>query len=140
MQNDADGLLLTRYRFNAGASGQITGIITDPANGDPVEASTLQSATLTLYDLASFVPDSSPVEGAINARDRQDILGTGSPLGDRDVTYGTGGVFTWAVQPADNVIVTPRRQIERHRAVFTFDWDGGSSVQEFEIEVVHVRP
>lgn len=131
---------VTRYRFNRGASGLISGTVTDPATGSAVDAAQLTAAMLTLFDLGTGVLDASPVEGIINSRDRQDILALGSsPLGDHDVSYGTAGAFTWMVQPEDNIVVTSRRQIERHRAVFEFDWDSGRQVQEFEIEVVNVK-
>jgi hypothetical protein len=63
---------MTRERFNEGSSGEITGTITDAA-GQPVPVGSLTAATLTLYDLETYVPG-SPTLGIINDRDGQDVL------------------------------------------------------------------
>jgi hypothetical protein len=65
---------MTRERFNEGSSGEITGTITDAA-GQAVPAGSLTAATLTLYDLETYVPG-SPTVGIINDRDGQDVLST----------------------------------------------------------------
>lgn len=129
---------MTRERFNEGASGFIRARIVDSA-GDPVDVEALISATFTLWDVDTGSADTSPVEGIINDRNEQDILPEGSPSEENDVVYEADGYFQWNLQPEDNIIVTPRRQIERHRAMFVFTWDGGSLTHEIEIEVVNLR-
>lgn len=131
-------MAITRVRFNENSSGFIRARIVDQA-GLPVEFTALTSATLTLWDVETGSAVVSPIEGIINGRDYQDILPAGSPLVENDVTYEGDGYFRWDLQPADNVIVNPRRQIERHRAMFVFDWLGGSLVYELEIEVMNLR-
>lgn len=132
-------MAISRERFTEGSSGFIRGQITDQ-NGDPVDIDVLTAARLTLYDLDTFVAGSSPMDGIINGRQQQDILGVGSsPATLNDVTYETNGYFQWDLQPEDNVILTPRRQVERHRARFQFSWTGGSFNYEIEIEVVNLR-
>lgn len=131
-------MAIVRERFNEGASGFIRAQIVDQA-GDAVEVASLTSATLTLYDVDTGSADVSPAEGIINSRDQQDILPAGSPFEENDVEYEASGYFQWNLQPEDNIIVTPRRQVERHRAMFIFTWNGGSFPYELEIEVVNLR-
>lgn len=129
---------MLRERFNEGASGFIRAQIVDQT-GTPVDADAFTSATLTLYDMETYLPG-SPAEGILNDRDAQDILGVGSPPAEmNNVVYQANGYFQWNLQPEDNVIVNPRRQIERHRAVFRFTWATGSFPYEIEIEVVNLR-
>lgn len=125
-------------RFTEGASGFLRGQLLDQA-GAAVDSGVLTAATLTLYDVETTT--------IINARDAQDILGSGS--GANDVTYQTNGYFRLDLQAAtpgsspeylgDNAIITERRQIERHRAQFRFEWSSGAFVHEIEIEVVNLR-
>lgn len=129
---------LIRERFNEGSSGFIRAQLVDQ-EGAPVEEQSLSAATLTLWDVETGSAQVSPVEGIINDRDHQDILGSGSPLGLNNVTYEDDGYFRWDVQPEDNVIVNPRRQVERHRALLVFEWTGGQLTYEVEIEVVNLR-
>ena len=131
-------MAIDKVRVNERSSKVVTFTILDE-NGDPVPDSVLTSATLTLFDLLTGKASGSPMQGVINSRGDQDVLN------DNDVTIDGDGLVTWAMQPADNIIVTPRRQIERHRAMFSFAWPGaspgltGSFDYEFEIEVVNLR-
>ncbi len=124
---------MERVRFDQGSAGKIAGDIVDD-DDLPVPASQLIEATLTLYDFATRVEHTgSPLTGIINNRYQQDVLNT------NDVTIDEAGHFLWQVTAADNVIVTRIRQIERHRAVLFFSWDGGQFNQEFELEVMNLR-
>jgi len=134
-------MAIDRFRFRERTSGTIEGDIVDRA-GTPVPASALTAATLTLYDWETGANSSgSPRPGIINSRDEQDILQT------HNVTIDSAGHFIWNVQPEDNIIVTDRRQIERHRAMFLFEWDAsgasppeaGQLRLEVELEVVNLR-
>lgn len=133
-------MALTRIRFTEGSSGIIEGDIVDQ-DGVPVAAADLTTATLRLWDMDSYPASaSSPMDGIINDRDGQDILNA------NDVTIGlsstspqTDGHFTWHVQPEDTIIVNPRRQMERHRATFLFEWSSGAFATEIEIEVQRQR-
>jgi hypothetical protein len=123
---------LIRERFNEESSGFIRGQIVDQ-NGDPVLSTDLTLATLTLWDLETGSANTSPRQGVINDRDAQDILASS------DVTYEADGYFRWDVQPEDNIIITSRRQIERHRALLIFGWATGQITFEVEIEVMNLR-
>ncbi len=139
-------MAITRLRFTEQTSARVVGTILDRL-GVMVPARDLTAATLTLYDLETYTPG-SPSDGILNGRDRQDILGGGSPASENGVTLydslqtdpdGTTYNFEWLLDPADNAIVTERRQIERHRAQFRFTWANGNMNTEFEIEVINLR-
>jgi hypothetical protein len=125
-------MALDRFRFDEHTSGTIEGDIVD-ANGDPVPAASLTSAELTLYDWDTGAGGGSPQPGIINGRESQDILNS------NNVTIDSDGHFVWSVQPDDNVIITQRRQVERHRAMFLFAWSGGEFRFECELDVVNLR-
>lgn len=60
--------------------------------GNPIAAANVTAMTLTFWNLELGE------DAIINGRDGQDVLNT------NDCTYGaTDGLFTWAVQAADNV-------------------------------------
>jgi len=127
---------MDRFRFTERSSATITGYVVDDT-GTAVDPATLTAVTITLYDLDTYVPGASPAVGILNNRDAQNVNAT------NDVSFPANspvdGQFVWAVQPADNVIVTERRQIERHRAELKFVWSGGQFIYECEIEVVNLR-
>ena len=110
-------------RFNELSSGLVSATLTD-ANGDPIAGSDLTALTLTLTDV-----DTGQI---INHRDVDNILTSPSPVDEV-------GALTLALDAEDNVIVTPRRQIERHRALLQFEWADGSSYEEIMIEVKNLR-
>lgn len=124
---------MSATRVNEGAGQQLTGSILDAA-GAAVSAASITSARLTLYDVETYEPDGSPVAGIINARNAVELLAE-SPVG---ITL-SDGAFAFTLEPADNIIVTPRRQVERHRAEFVFEYPSGSSTMAIEIEVINLR-
>jgi hypothetical protein len=123
---------MTCIRVNEGAEKAITVPLVGP-DGVSVSFADLTAATVTLYDLDTYVP-TSPTDGIINSRVDQDILSS-SPA---ELTEADGGA-TFVLQPDDNIIVTERRQIERHRAIFAFETDTAQFNYECEIEVVNLR-
>ncbi len=125
-------MAIIRVRQQELTSGIVEGDLVD-ALGNPIPASALMTATLTLWDVETGSPATSPSTGILNTRDAQDVLNT------NNVTIDTVGHFVWAVQPADNVIVTSRRQVERHRAMFHFAWAAGALDYECELEVMNLR-
>jgi hypothetical protein len=138
---------LTRVRFTEQTSARIIGTIQD-RDGSVVPGNSLTDARLTLYDVDTYNPNISPSTGILNHRDDQDILGAGSPAVENGVSIyrdpqtdsdGSTYNFEWLLDPADNAIVTERRQIERHRAQFHFVWPTGDMNFEVEIEVVNLR-
>lgn len=120
-----------RVRVNEQSSKTVEFDILDE-NDLGVSYGSLTAGTVTLLDLETFVAGSPP-EGTINNRDLQNCLNTNG------VTIDANGHVIWTMDPEDNVIVNPRRQIERHRAMFDFTWNGGSFAFEFEVEVVNLR-
>jgi len=100
-----------------------------------VPLASIATAQLTLYDFMTYVPAGSPVVGIINDRNAQDVRDT------NDVgIHATSGLCTWSMQPEDNVIVTTRRQVERHRAEFRFVLTNGAELDyQCEIEVTNLR-
>lgn len=139
--------MLTRLVFTERTSARIIGTIED-REGRPVSSDVLTDATLTLYDMDTFNPNVSPAQGILNNRNVQDVLGTTSPPTEHGVTFydklqtdtdGTTYNFEWLLDPADNSIVTERRQIERHKAQFRFVWPTGDMNFEAEIDVMNLR-
>lgn len=126
-------MAINRVRANELSSLTITATIVDSTQ-TAVPLSDISSATITLYDLETYQPTGSPIVGIINNRDAQDILNT------NNVTiHATSGLLTWAVQPDDNPIVTPIRQIERHRAELHVVFTSGEFNYQCEIEVINLR-
>jgi hypothetical protein len=123
---------VTRFRFDEQSSGTIEGDIVD-ANGDPIPAASLTGAELTLYDWDTGAGGGSPRPGIINSRDAQDVLNL------NNVTIDAEGHFIWSLQPEDNIIITNRRQVERHRAMFLFEWATGEFRFECEVDVNNLR-
>jgi hypothetical protein len=124
---------IDRIRVNERSSKTNSFTLLDNVNV-AVPLTAISIAELTLYDVDTYVP-ASPAEGILNSRDGQDVLNT------NDVTiHATSGLVTWAMQPDDNVIVTLRRQVERHRAEFRFVTTSGAELDyQFEVEVVNLR-
>jgi len=123
---------MTRIRVNEASTQTVEFDILDE-NDAGVPAASLTSATLTLYDMDMADLASSPRTGILNARDAQDVLNT------NDVAINASGHVVWTMQALDNVIVTARRQLERHRAAFDFVWPTGAFRFDVEIEVVNMR-
>lgn len=105
--------------------------------GDIVPGSTVTLITVTLWDLDTGDLSTSPMTGIINSRYQQDITA--------EVVMDELGNFRWTMAAEDNVIVTNRRQVERHRCTLHFEWtmaspevDGETNV-EFEIDVENLR-
>lgn len=128
-------MAIERFRFDERSSGSIEFDILD-RNGDGVPAGSLTTAELTLFDWDTGAGGGSPHPGVINTRDGQDVNNT------NDVTIldtPTTGHVLWSVQPEDNIIVTNRRQVERHRAMFLFIWPTGEFRFECELLVTNLR-
>lgn len=114
---------MSAHDVNERTSARYSVPLTDQA-GAAVTA--LTGLTLSLIDVET--------EAVINSRDAQNVLN------EHNVTFVTGTV-TWAIQPADNVIVTtsPSKTYELHKAIFTATWaGGGQAVWEVEIRVKNI--
>jgi hypothetical protein len=107
---------------NEGTSARYTGTLRDES-GAVVPASSLDSLTLTLFDVAT--------ETIINARDDQDVLNA------HGVTISEAGEIVWTIEPDDNVIVTVRRTLEKHEARFSATW--GSTKRSEHVLQYYVR-
>lgn len=130
-------MAIERVYFNEQSSGSIEFDILD-RDGAGVPVAGILSAELTLFDWDTGAAGSglSPRPGIINGRDGQDVHNL------NDVTLSdavTVGHVLWLVQPADTVIITNVRQVERHRAMFLFTWSGGAFRFECELVVTNLR-
>ena len=126
-------MAIDRVQVNEGSAKTVTFTLRDNA-GTVVPLANIDTATLTLYDLDTFAPNSSPQTGIVNDRLEQDVKNA------NDVTiHATSGLVTWAMQGEDAVIVTPRRQMERHRGCFIFVVDDIPLTYELEIDVLNLR-
>jgi hypothetical protein len=126
---------IERFTFDEKSAGSIEFDIYD-RDGEPVPVAGILTAELTLYDWDTGAGGGSPHPGIINNRDGQDVLNL------NDVTLSdspTVGHVLWDVQPEDNPIVTNRREVERHRAMFLFAWSGGEFRKELELLVRNLR-
>lgn len=126
---------MTTHRFLEKSAGRIFSTLKD-SNDDVVPGSRITVCELTLWNLETS-QNTSLVEGIINARRSDDVLGSG------EVTISESGAFIWYLAPEDNVIINSRRQVERHRATLHFEWttdtDDGTTNVELEIEVENLR-
>jgi hypothetical protein len=128
---------MNRVRVNEGSTGQLTGTLVD-ATGTAVPITDVSMVLLSMIDLDSADLTVSPVQGILNDRLQADVTA--------DIAIDADGRFTWVLQPEDNIIVNPRRQVERHRAIFTFFYGavGSPAVSalarvECEIEVQNLN-
>lgn len=126
-------MALDRVYMSEGESKDVAFTLTDTA-GVAIPLSSLVTARLTLYDVETFEAGVSPTTHIINGRELQDILNTNNV-----VIHSTSGLVTWTMQAADNPIVTERRQVERHRAVFQFTTATAALPREIEIEVKNLN-
>lgn len=128
---------IPRFRFNERSMGSVEFNILD-RDSEPVPVAGILTAELTLYDkdTGSNRVGISPQPGIINSRDSQDVLNVNNvTLSDTP----TVGHVIWELEPEDNIIVTDRRQVERHMAMFFFTWSGGQHCFECEIDVNNLR-
>lgn len=86
--------------------------------GAALGAALLTTLTLTLYDEQTGT--------ILNARSAQNVLNA------NNVVVDANGVLTWTMQPADNALVTSTQVVERHIALFTFTWSGGTKTGRWE--------
>lgn len=128
---------LTRIRRNELSTDVIQGVLKD-SSLVVVPGSTVTACELTLWDVEAGPPvPTSPADRVINDRYAVDMIGTG------EMTIDEAGAWTWFVDAADNQIVNPRRQIERHRVRLHFMWSADAVAadvyEHFEIEVVNLQ-
>ncbi len=126
-------MAIDRVRVNEQSSRTVSFLLKDNTN-TVVPLSSLMTLTLTLYDLMTYVPGASPVVGILNSRDAQDVKNANNVT-----VHATSGLVTWSMQPDDNIIVTARRQVERHRAEFRFVVGSAELDYQMEIEVLNLR-
>lgn len=125
-------MAIDRIRANERSSKTVSFTLKDNA-GTVVPLADIDTATLTLVDWDTHVPGESP-NAVINDRDAQDVKNA-----NQVTIHATSGLVTWAMEPDDNIIVTARRQIERHRAEFRFVVDSAELVYPLEIDVINLR-
>lgn len=102
-----------------GTTSPYTAILKDETN-TPIDGTILDALLLTYYDVAT--------RAVINTREAQNVLNT------NNVTIDVNGLLTWVIQPADAIILDPRRELEAHQALFTFSWAGGTRIARHEIQ------
>jgi hypothetical protein len=127
-------MAIDRVRVNEQSSRTVQFTLKDNTN-TVVPLASLSTVTLTLFDWGTYAPGASPVVGILNSRDAQNVKNTNNVT-----VHATSGLVTWSMQPDDNIIVTLRRQIERHRAEFRFVLTSGAELDyQMEVEVVNLR-
>lgn len=93
--------------------------------GALIQASSLTSLSLTLYDVAT--------KRILNSRDSQNVLNinnvtvynslqSGTDEDGKSITYN----LLWQLQPLDTAIVRPGKAVEVHAAEFVWTWDSGA--------------
>lgn len=102
-------------------SPKITATIKDE-DGNPVAAGSLNTLTLTLYNLDDAAGT------IINSRNAQNVLNA------NNVTVSGGGVLTWSVQSLDTIIIGSGNY-ERHRAVFEWTYSSGAKNGKYIIDM-----
>lgn len=103
------------------SSPKITATVQDEA-GDGIAASSLDTLTLTLYNL------SDADKTIINSRSDQDVLNT------NNVTVDSSGNLVWSVQALDTIIVSAP-VLEQHRAVFAWTYSSGTKTGRYTIDM-----
>lgn len=103
-------------------TGSYAGVLVDHL-GIPVPGSILETLTLTLYCLDT-------AQSILNGRSAQDVLQVNG------VTVGEDGAFLWEIAPADNTILYPVLDYERHRALFEWTWATGTRTGHHEVVLV----
>ena len=78
-----------------------------------IAASSLDTMTLTLYDVATG--------DIINSKNGTNVLNTNG------VTISGAGALAWIMASADNTINTSTSVIEHHKALFQWTWGGGKA-------------
>ncbi len=106
--------------LDAGTSGRYTTQLRDELD-QPVPASALLSATLTVYDALSG--------DIINGWDHRNVLNANG------VSIDSSGNLAWAFTPDDMPIVNTAAITEDHYALFLFGW-GVSPVKGFPLRVL----
>jgi hypothetical protein len=104
-------------------------------SGAIIGPSVLQTLTLTLSDKATA--------GVINGRNAQNVLNANNVLVYDTLqtvpsavkTYATTYNLAWAIQAADNAIVTDSSTVETHLAVFQAGW-GGNKTLNFQVTLL----
>ena len=111
------------YPINELATGRYTAVLVGNDGVTPIPGGTLSSLTLTLYAIKSDGTDA-----IINARNVQNVLNA------NNVTIDTGGNLVWLIQVGDTTMVE-NIPYERHIAVFSWVWPGGSGNHEVVLVV-----
>mgnify|MGYP001572237205 CR=1 FL=1 len=116
---DSTGASLT---VNERTTLQVTATLKDET-GTVITAAALTTMTLTLYvrDVAALT--------IINSVDDVNILNTG-----RGTVHATSGLVTITLFPADNQIVDTTVEVEWHRALIEWTYNGGSKAGKYEID------
>src|SRR4051812_43137329 len=113
------------FHLNELSSASYRGQIVDE---DGIGFGAIETLTLTLFDKVT--------QAIINSRDEQDVLNANGVSVDLST-----GQLTWALIPADNVILDDTLRQEEHRARFTATWNGSNKQMQHEvtIKVVNLR-
>lgn len=106
--------------INEKTTARITATLRDDA-GAVVPGSSLTTATLTLYDLAT--------DTIINSRNAQDIRNA------NNVTIDESGNLSWVMGAADNPIVNSALNLETHIALFQFTWGTPTKALNTEVQL-----
>lgn len=116
------------FEVNENSTATYTATIKDE-DGNLVALSDLNSITLTYYNL------SDKDKTIINSRNNQNVKNANNVS-----IHATSGLLTWELQTEDTEIQDQNKKNERHRALFVFDYSGGSKkgIHEFDIDIINI--
>ena len=89
-------------------------------DGVVIPASQLTAVLFTVY-----VPTSGAI---VNTRNAQNVLN------QNNVTISEAGVVAWTQQIADVTILDDTLEMETHRCLFLFTWQGGARSKPYEVD------
>ena len=93
-------------------------------SGAAIEPASLYAISLTLYSM------DSATEAIVNSRNNVDVKNVNGG------TISSGGVFSYEFTSDDNQILESWRHEERHRAIFTYEWNAGARQDNKEVILV----
>lgn len=110
------------YELLEETTGRYTALMVDQDGITPLGSDRVETLTLSLYVIQT--------DGSLYYfRNAQDVLNT------NNVTLDPDGHLLWLIQTSDTTIIEPV-PFERHVALFSWSWEGGTKVGRQEVIIV----